>query len=196
MRLAALDYRSLDCRRLSADRQHDPGRNTTQSRKDTGPHALSIANDPGGRRRILFVAADGKRKTIRLEQGIAARPRRGGPGSESRPSTPHAQISKCPLDGDTAAWVRQIAGELADKLAAVGLIPKRQSARLEDFLAGYIKSRTDVKPNTTINLELCKVRLVEFFGAEKGLDAITEGDADAWLLWLKEHVTARDRTAE
>ena len=26
----------------------------------------SIANDPGGRRRILFVAPDGKRKAIRL----------------------------------------------------------------------------------------------------------------------------------
>jgi len=26
----------------------------------------SIANDPGGQRRILFVAANGKRKTIRL----------------------------------------------------------------------------------------------------------------------------------
>jgi hypothetical protein len=31
----------------------------------------SIGNDPGGRRRILFVAPDGKRKTIRL--GVATK---------------------------------------------------------------------------------------------------------------------------
>src|SRR5262249_55370419 len=97
-----------------------------------------------------------------------------------------ALISKCPLDGDTASRVAGIGDDLASKLAAVGLIPERASTLLGEFLAAYIARRTDIKPRTRINLEACKARLVEFFGKGRSLKSITPGDADAWLLWLRE----------
>src|SRR5262249_27412105 len=97
-----------------------------------------------------------------------------------------AAISKCPLDGDTAAWVADIGDDLAAKLAAVRLIPERGSAVLADFLDGYITRRTDIKPQTRLNLEICRAGLVEYFGKDRPLKSITPGDADAWLCWLKE----------
>jgi hypothetical protein len=72
------------------------------------------------------------------------------------------------------------------RAAAVGLIPERASTLLGDFLADFIKRRTDIKPRTRINREACQTRLVEFFGKDRSLKSITPGDADAWLLWLRE----------
>ena len=97
-----------------------------------------------------------------------------------------AAISKCPLDGDTAAWVADIGDDLAAKLAAVGLIPERASALLADFIDAYIARRTDIKPQTQLNLEICGARLVEYFGRDRLLKSITAGEADAWLCWLRE----------
>ena len=79
----------------------------------------------------------------------------------------------------------EIGAEPADKLAAVGLIPQRSSSLLGEFLSGYIAGRTDIKPRTRINLEACRARLVEFFGAERAIKDISQGDADAWVVWPK-----------
>jgi integrase len=129
------------------------------------------------------VAGDGKRRSIRLgkvTQRLAEAVRLRVEALNA------ALISMCPLDGDTAAWVAGIGDDLAAKLAAVGLIPERASALLGEFLDGYIKRRTDIKPRTRINLEACRARLVEFFGKDHALKGISPGDADAWLLWLRE----------
>ena len=56
----------------------------------------------------------------------------------------------------------------------------------QDFLDAYTSRRTDIKPRTRINLGACQARLVEFFGKDRSLKSITPGDADAWLLWLRE----------
>lgn len=143
----------------------------------------SITRDPNGRRTIQFVAADGKRKSIRLgkvSQRIA---------EEIKVKVEHlnaAIVSGCPIDSETAQWVAKLGDDLAGRLAAVGLIPERVVARLGEFLDRYITQRTDVKPRTRINLEAARDRLVEFFGADKSLRDITAGDADNWLIWLRQ----------
>jgi integrase len=95
-------------------------------------------------------------------------------------------IARCPLDNETAQWVNGLGDTLAHKLIAVGLIPERGKAKLQEFVDGYIGQRTDVKPRTRRNLTTAKKRLVTFFGADKNLRDITPGDADAFVLWLKE----------
>src|SRR5262245_35081609 len=105
----------------------------------------SIANDPGGRRRILFVAPDGSRKSIRL-------------GKCDRKSTEAmarhveallaAKIGGQPVLRETAVWVAGIGATLRDKLAAVGLIEAPKRAALGEFLRSYILTRPDVKPAT------------------------------------------------
>ena len=85
--------------------------------------------------------------------------------------------------------------QLADKLAAVGLIPKRHRAALGPFLDSYITTRADVKPATAIVYGHTRRCLVEYFGEGKPLQEITSGDADAWRLWLLNHEKLADNTA-
>jgi hypothetical protein len=77
----------------------------------------SIANDPNGRRRILFMAPDGSRKAIRL-------------GKTDRKSAEAiarhveallaAKIGGQPVPRDTAVWLAGIGASLKDKMSAVG----------------------------------------------------------------------------
>lgn len=97
----------------------------------------SVINDPGGRRRIQFVAPEGTRKTIRL-------------GKMDRKSAEAvarhveallgAAISGQPVARTTAAWLAGLGDTLRGRLAAVGLVEpvKRISAGeyLSNWLAG------------------------------------------------------------
>jgi integrase len=136
-----------------------------------------------GRATIQFVDVDGKRKSIRLGAAL----KRTAESVKLRVEVLlNGKITNTPIDRDTATWLTGIGDELAAKLAAVGLVPARASALLDGFLVAYIDRRTDIKAWTRINLEQCRRRLVEFFGKGRPLASITPGDADAWLLWLKE----------
>ncbi len=151
----------------------------------------SISRDPNGRRTIQFVGSDGKRRSIRLgkvSQRLA---------ESVQVRVEHlaaALLTGGALDGETARWVADLDMQLADKLAAVGLIPKRQRATLGAFLDSYIAARADVKPATAIVYGHTRRCLVEYFGAEKPLQEITAGDADAWRLWLLDHEKLADNT--
>src|SRR5262245_46383155 len=144
----------------------------------------SIVNDPGGRRRILFVAPDEHRKTIRL-------------GKIDRKSTEAiarhveallaAKIAGQPVPRDTAAWLANIGAALLDKLAAVGLVEAPKRAGLGEFLDGFIANRKPTAaPNTITNLEQAKRRLVEHFGADRDPATITPAEAEAWAAVLAE----------
>ncbi len=138
----------------------------------------SISREPSGRRTIQFMAADGKRRSIRL-------------GKLSQRTAEEVKIkveclaaaaaSGCPLDHETAAWVAKIGHNLASKLAAAGLIVRRAMARpLGEFLDSYIARRTDHKPNTAKTIDQARRLLVEYFGADKPLDQINAADAENW----------------
>jgi integrase len=142
----------------------------------------SIANDPGGRRRILFVAPDGSRKTVRLgkvSQRFAA-------GVKLR--VEHllaAKLTGQAPDADTARWVAGLDELLAERLAAVGLIPRTEpseasSSTLAGFIAQYIADRPRMKPNTLKNYRQTERSLNEFFGPSRVLTSITPGDCDEW----------------
>src|SRR6516162_11645743 len=134
----------------------------------------SISKAANGYRTIQFVGGDGKRRSIRLGKVS----HRQAEAVKFRVEALNAAaISKCPLDGDTAAWVAAIGDDLAAKLAAVGLVPERASALpgalLGEFITSYIGRRTDLKPQTRTNFEIGRSRLVEYFGAERPLRSIT-----------------------
>jgi integrase len=141
----------------------------------------SIIREPNGGKIIQFAAADGKRRSIRFGKVPLKQAREVKTKVEYLNA---AIISAMPLDAETASWLCQIGNELSDKFAAVGLIPKRASARLGDFLSGFIAERGELKRNTRLTLEAAKRFLIEFFGKDKPLRDISAGDADAWLLWL------------
>jgi|HubBroStandDraft_6_1064221.scaffolds.fasta_scaffold37911_3 integrase len=88
------------------------------------------------------------------------------------------------LDDETARWLGQLGDRMARKLARVGLMAKRSSARLGPFLADYKASRVDLKSSTQIIHENVRRNLLAFFGPDKPLREITAGDADLWRLNL------------
>jgi hypothetical protein len=129
----------------------------------------SIGKDGEGKR-ILFIAPDGKRKTVRLGK-VSMKT-----AIEIRTKIEHLVIAastNMPLDLEVAKWVSGLGDGLAAKLAAVGLTAARKTGRLGEFLDGYIERRTDIKPRTRTNLLASKSRLVEFFGETRSLRDIT-----------------------
>ncbi len=136
-----------------------------------------------GRATVQFIDVDNKRKSIRL----GAVPKRTAEAIKLRVEVLlNAKITNTPIDRDTANWLTGIGTDLADKLANAGLIESRDHSSLADFTASYIQRRTDVKPRTRKWMEQCRSYLIAFFGANRSLRSILPGDADDWLLWMKE----------
>jgi integrase len=144
----------------------------------------SIINRPGGHRWIQFVDADGKRQTIRLGETPAK--------SAAKVCTRVKELLAVKMTGDTmdrdlADWLTKADATLQNKLAAVGLCNRRESALLQPFIKGYVEGRTDVKPATKEVWRQGESGLVEFFGADKPLRNITPGDADRY----KQHLIGK-----
>lgn len=140
----------------------------------------SIVNDPNGRKRILFVAADQSRKAIRL----------GKCDRKSAESVCRhveallgAKISGQPIPRDTAAWLAAISDTLRDKLAAVGLIEcqAKQAATLGPFLQAWLAARRgDYKPGSLIAWGQVINALTGFLGAHCPLTDVTPAKAEAF----------------
>jgi len=142
----------------------------------------SIGKDPNGRKRILFVDQDGSRKTIRLgkasmKQALAFKVKLEAVVSSRFNGS---------MDDETARWIAGLPEDAHGKLAAVGLVEPRKSMILGLFLEDYISGRTDVKPATLVNLGHTQRNMIKFFGPDKPLRDITEGDATDWCIYLKE----------
>ena len=78
------------------------------------------------------------------------------------------------MDDETARWIAGMGNDLHAKLAAVGLLPPRVNSTLGAFLDGYLSGRKDLKPNSQLVYGHTRRTLIEFFGADKPLRAITE----------------------
>ena len=147
----------------------------------------SISDDPGGYRRLLFMAPDGQRKTIRLGKVSHRVAEEIKHKVEALTAAATAGVS---IDGETARWLAEIGDDLRAKLAVAGLVAPRQSAvvsgaTLAEYIADYRNHRADVGKGTSTNYGIVGARLLAFFSADRQLHTVTEGDADRWLVWLK-----------
>jgi hypothetical protein len=153
------------------------------SYKRKGKHVASIGNDPNGCKRILFVAGDGRRKTIRLGKvtlKLAEAVKRRVEALNA------AAIAAEPVDDETARWLKKCDQVLLDKLVAAELLEPTRQCRLGDLLAGYSEQRGDVKPATKLFYGHTKRCLLEYFGADRILRHISPGDAEDWRRWLSQ----------
>jgi integrase len=145
----------------------------------------SISSSANGLRTIQFVAIDGKRRSIRLGKV----PMKTAEEIKRRVEYLAAAVgSGTAVDADTTRWLASIGDDLHQRLAAVGLVAPRALAvevRLKEFIDGYIGSRTDIKPLTTDNLQVCADRMIGFFGADRPIAQIRPGDADEFCAWLR-----------
>jgi integrase len=142
----------------------------------------SISTDQNGNRTVQFYGTDGKRRSVRLgnvpmKQAESMRLKIQALNSAKR--------SGLPLDDELSTWLGKIGEDLADKLAGVGLIPKRTARTLDAFIQSYISERTDVKKATQIGMEQARRRLTVFFGKDVSLNSITAADADRWVIHLR-----------
>jgi len=142
----------------------------------------SLIRDKNGRKRIQFVAPDGRRKTIRLGRATVrqAEAFKGRVEQLALAATGATGV----VDDDTIRWLAQLDDTMYNKLAAVGLVAERKSVKIGAFLDDYISGRHDVKAATTIVYGHTRRNLIDFFGADKPLRDITPGDADLWRLSL------------
>jgi integrase len=141
--------------------------------------------------RIRFYDESGERKTIRLS-GV----NKSGTVKILR-YVEDLETSKrngLLMDPTTAAWLGKIGDGLSEKLAAAGLIERRVSSNLGDFLKSYIARRTDVKSGTKTNYDQVRLNLVAFFGYEKPLRGITLDDAELFRNWLKSEEKLSENT--
>jgi len=141
----------------------------------------SIANDPNGRRRILFFDAKGDRKTVRLGKV----PLRYAEAVKVKiEDLVHAVTTGHAPADETSRWLAKLDADLYDKLAKAGLAKRRDSATLAGFIDAYTERRTDVKPSTRLVYDRVRRYLVDHFGEKLPIRDITPGDADAWRLAL------------
>lgn len=145
----------------------------------------SLSRDAGGKKRIVFTDADGKRRTIWLGK----LPVRAAEAIKVKVECLVAsKMSGCGLGRETAHWVAELPQGLAEKLMRVELISPRETTTLGDFLDKYIASRTDLKPNTLKNYKQTQRSMIGYFGQERRLRDITPGDTDAWQVHLRNRV--------
>jgi len=138
----------------------------------------SISNDPDGRRRILFVAPDESRKTVRL-------------GKCDRKSAESicrhveailaAKIAGQPVPRDTSAWLANIGPALHDKLATVGLVEPLQRLTVGDFLTIWLDGKKAMghKPTSLRAWGQTVAGLVEQFGS-RPLASLAHADGETF----------------
>ena len=142
----------------------------------------SVISDKNGRKRIQFVAAGGSRKAVRL--GRATMRQAEGVKVKIEQLVLAATGVTGVIDDETANWLSGLDDSMYDRLAAVGLVAERSSAKLRAFLDAYIAERRDVKRGTAAIYGHVKGNLTDFFGDNKPLREITPGEADQWLSYL------------
>src|SRR5436190_7464141 len=106
----------------------------------------SIAVEPNGRRRILFIGKDSKRRTIRLGKVSQSAAEKVNVKIEA---LVFASITGNTPDDETARWLMELDDTFVEKLAAVGLTKSRQTApesTLEAFIDSFINMRTAKQP--------------------------------------------------
>lgn len=96
----------------------------------------------------------------------------------------HCQRCGATVSPAVSDWLGKIDEGLYDQLVRVGLVEKRMTAQLEDFLNAYIDSRNDVTIGTIKRWQLDVKKLTTFFGKERKVETITPSEADQFKQYL------------
>ena len=156
----------------------------------------SISDDPNGRRRILFVAPDGSRKTLRLGKIDRKSAEAINRHVESLLSS---KIGGQPIPRETATWLTGIGESLRDKLVAVGLVQTVSGingTKLGEFLSAYMAKRTDIKPASLLAVEQVVRNLTTYYGVDRHISSITAGEAEDFKRWLTSDARTRGGVQE
>ena len=134
-----------------------------------------------GRRSVQFYDAAGKRRTVAL--GKVSQKQADFVKTKIEALAASCITGHAP-DDEVSRWLAKRDTVMLEKLAAVGLVARRESATLGKFLDEFTASRIDVKPATREIWSQPVRNLKDFFGVDRPLRAITGGDAENFRLFL------------
>lgn len=136
-------------------------------------------NKANGTRRLLFVDADGARKSVRL----GAMPGKSAQAFRLRvEAILSARAAGVPLDSETARWLGDLPKPMHDRLVKVGLSEARETDGANS-LGALLDRWADalvVKESTRTGYAQVTRSLREHFGDDRLVRTITARDAEAW----------------
>ena len=138
----------------------------------------SVVDDPNGRRRILFVAPDEKRKTVRL--GKIDR-RTAESIARHLEMLLAAKIGGQPVSRETAVWLSTIAPKLKTKFAKVGLIETEQTLSVKQYLTDWLTNRKAAEHAVASLLAWGQsVREMNTLFGDRSLTSLTHADGEVY----------------
>ena len=152
----------------------------------------SISTDANGRRRILFVAPNGNRSTIRLGQCGETRALNVKNHVEE---LVYAKRTSSSAKGSTADWVSGLSKQMRKILERAELVspqarPAEQTTDIcptvQQWFERYIAGRKTAKPATIIKLNQIMKKVVSFFGPDLPLDKVNTGMAIDFMMDMKD----------
>jgi integrase len=140
----------------------------------------SLANDPGGTRRIL-VMVDGQRKTVRLGKM---------PKKKAERALQHIEeLVACRIDGsaphdEASRWLAGLADVIRERLVKAGLASPRQGVRsltVGQLIKQYETQKfSGYKPGTIQVHDRAFASMREHLGADTPIAEVTAGDAEGF----------------
>jgi integrase len=146
----------------------------------------SIGSDPNGRKRILFVAGDGRRMTVRLGKMSA---KQADAFKVKVEDLIGAANGAGMVHDETSRWLSGLDDKMHARLVAVGLAKPRNgggSALLGPFIDGFTKALPHPKRFTLTNWAQVRRWLVDFFGETKDMRTVTPADAEDWAVSMRD----------
>lgn len=156
----------------------------------------SIARDKKtGRRSVEYINADGERKRIRLGKVSKKHAEQVARHVEELSA---AHTTGAAVDRRTAEWLRDLPDRMYDKLVRQGLVEPRHSAAAVTLgeLVDRFERACSVKSGTMAAYRQGMKSLLEYFGAERAIDTITDEDAHAWRKSIDASGIAKATTAK
>ena len=143
----------------------------------------SIGKDSNGRKRILFVAPDGSRKTLRLGKVSERTATRVKEYVEDLVAV--QQHGGRPAD-KTQEWLANMKDTAHDRVARAGLDKPRGDIRvaIPGFIASYVEGRADCKQNTRENWTQVRQWLVKCFGEDRDIRTIGAAEAEDFRVFM------------
>jgi len=150
----------------------------------------TIRKEPNGRKAVLVVCADQKRRTVRL----------GKCSMKAAQTAKHhieqlnaATFLNGSIPNEQSAWLNGLCDKMHDRIARAGLCEPRVAVgvvTLGQWCDRYITS-AQIKESTKEQLERARDNLVSYFGDDRLIQEITTQQAKEWVAWLAKNGNER-----
>jgi len=150
----------------------------------------TIRKEPNGRKTVLVVCGDEKRRSIRLGK-CSMKDAQSAKSHIERLNA--AQILNTSLDNEQALWLAGLGDLLHKRIAATGLCNPRveqDATTLKQWCDRYLES-AQIKASTKEQIERARDNLVTFFGDDRLIRTITTQQAKEWVAWLAKNGNER-----